>query len=69
VDGVWVTAREDTVQAWWIEQEVAGIRLRSWLDEDGRLLSADVFGGLRLERTAFELALFGDSVPEMGGAR
>lgn len=64
VDGAWVIAREDTVQAWWIEQEIAGIRLRSWIDEDGRLLSAEAPGGIRLERTAFELALFGDSVPE-----
>jgi hypothetical protein len=64
VDGLWVSAREDTVSAWWIEQEVAGIRLRSWVDEDGRLLIAEAPGGLRLERTAFEFAFFGDSVPD-----
>lgn len=69
VRGAWVTAREDTVQAWWIEQEIAGIRLRSWIDEDGRLLSAEAPGGIRLERTAFELALFGDSVPEAPAER
>jgi hypothetical protein len=63
VDGLWVSAREDTVTAWWIEQDVAGIRLRSWVDEDGRLLIAEAPGGLRLERTAFEFAFFGDSVP------
>jgi hypothetical protein len=63
VDGLWVSAREDTVTAWWIEQDVSGIRLRSWVDEDGRLLIAEAPGGLRLERTAFEFAFFGDSVP------
>lgn len=64
VNGLWVSAREDTVSAWWIEQEVAGVRLRSWVDEDGRLLIAEAPGGLRLERTAFEFAFFGDSVPD-----
>lgn len=56
--GRWVVARRDTVSAWLVEQEVAGLRLRSWVDEDGRLLEADVGGGLRLERTAFELAYY-----------
>ncbi len=61
--GLWVTAREDTVDAWHVEQEIAGLRLRSWIDEDGRVLEAVAPLGLRLERTAFELAFFGDSVP------
>jgi len=61
--GLWVAAREDTVGAWWVEQEMAGVRLKSWVDEDGRLLIAEAPGELRLERTAFEFAFFGDSVP------
>jgi hypothetical protein len=63
LNGLWVAVREDTVPAWWVEQEMAGVRLKSWVDEDGRLLIAEAPGGLRLERTAFEIAFFGDSVP------
>ncbi|MFQ5890384.1 MAG: hypothetical protein ACE5JR_10075 [Gemmatimonadota bacterium] len=53
----WYVAGEDTVSAWRVEQEVAGLRLDTWVDEDGRLLSGEA-GALRLERTAFELAFF-----------
>lgn len=56
--GRWYAARRDTVRAWLVERDVAGLPLRSWIDEDGRLLEADVGGGLRLERTAFELAFY-----------
>lgn len=56
--GRWHVARRDTVRAWLVEREVAGLRLRWWVDEDGRLLEADLGGGLRLERTAFELAYY-----------
>lgn len=56
--GRWLAARLDTVRAWLVEQEVAGLPLRSWIDEDGRLLEAEVGGGVRLERTAFELAYY-----------
>lgn len=59
----WVAARYDTVRAWKIEQDIGGLTLRSWVDEDGRLFEAEAPGGLRLERTAFELAYFGESVP------
>ncbi len=63
-DGRWVTALEDTVQAWHVEHDLAGIKLQVWVDEDGRLLEANAPGGLRLERTAFEFAYFGELVPE-----
>lgn len=66
-DGRWVAARYDTVRAWKVEQEVAGLTLRSWVDEDGRLVETEAPGGLRLVRTAFELAYFGERVPERGG--
>ncbi|MFQ5679860.1 MAG: hypothetical protein ACE5HP_10435 [Gemmatimonadota bacterium] len=56
--GRWLPARTDTVRAWLVEQELRGVRLRSWVDEDGRLLEARTIAGLRLERTAFELAYF-----------
>lgn len=63
-DGMWISAREDTVRAWRVEHDVSGIKLEAWVDEDGRLLEASIPGSLRLERTAFELAYFGDAVPE-----
>lgn len=63
-DGMWIPAREDTVRAWRVEHDVSGLRLEAWVDEDGRLLEASMPGSLRLERTAFELAYFGNEVPE-----
>jgi hypothetical protein len=63
-DGRWVTAREDTVTAWRVEHDVSGIKLEAWVDEDGRLLEAAAVGGLRLVRTAFEFAYFGEFVPD-----
>lgn len=56
--GRWVPARRDTVRAWLVEREAAGLRLRTWIDEDGRLVEAEMAGGLRLDRTAFELAYY-----------
>ncbi len=64
IDGRWVAARRDTVHAWEVEQDVSGLRLHAWVDEDGRLLEAALAGGLRLERTAFEFAFFGERVPD-----
>ena len=64
VDGRWVTAREDTVTAWRVEHDVSGITLEAWVDEDGRLFEAAAVGGIRLVRTAFEFAYFGEFVPE-----
>jgi hypothetical protein len=61
-DGLWVVAHEDTVQAWLVRMELGGMELRSWVDEDGRLLEAEMAAGFRLERTAFEMAFYGDSV-------
>jgi len=62
-DGRWVTAREDTVLAWRVEHDVSGIKLEAWVDEDGRLLETSEVGGLRLVRTAFEFAYYGEFVP------
>lgn len=62
--GKWVTAREDTVQAWHVRHNLSGITLDSWVDEDGRLLETNAPGGIRLERTAFEFAYFGEYVPD-----
>jgi len=54
----WVTARRDTVVAWRVSREEAGVRLTAWIDENGRFLELRTGGGLRLERTAFELAFY-----------
>lgn len=54
--GDWRVARHDTVLAWRVERELGGVTLRAWIDEDGRYLELETPAGLRLERTAFELA-------------
>jgi hypothetical protein len=64
VDGYWIPARRDTVRAWRVMHDVSGIELEAWVDEDGRLLEASAVGGIRLVRTAFELAFFGERVPD-----
>lgn len=66
-DGRWVTAREDTVTAWRVEHDISGLSVEAWVDEDGRLLETSAIGGIRLERTAFEFAYFGERVPESIG--
>lgn len=52
----WVAARWDTVPAWRIEQTVDGVSLDSWIDGFGRVVSVSSPMGLRVERSAFELA-------------
>ncbi len=52
----WVAARWDTVPAWRIEQTVNGVSLDSWIDGFGRVVSVSGPAGLRVERSAFELA-------------
>lgn len=56
--GGWHAVRRDTVRAWLVAQELAGIRVESWVDANGRLLEARTPSGFRLERTAFELAFW-----------
>lgn len=58
ISGVWIPVREDTVRAWHVRTESGGVTLELWVDEDGRLVDGEIFGGLRVERTAFELAFF-----------
>ena len=57
--GEWIIAGLDTVNAWQVEQ-ADGNHTRTWVDEDGRILEADIPGAMRLRRTAFELAFFRD---------
>lgn len=55
----WRAARRDTVRAWRIRREIAGVPVEAWVDEDGRYLEIDTPVGFRVERTAFELAYYG----------
>jgi len=56
--GRWEVAGRDTVRAWKVRRDVGGVSFTSWIDEDGRFLEAEV-GGMKLVRTAFELAYYG----------
>lgn len=66
--GAWVVAGRDTVVAWWIEP-AGGLTATSdtaggtWVDEDGRYIETELAGGLRLRRTAFELAFYREGSP------
>lgn len=51
----WVVAHQDTVRAWRIEEQNGG-RLTGWIDQSGRMVSADPVAGMRMRRTAYELA-------------
>lgn len=54
--GRWEVAGRDTVRAWRLAPAGGALPISAWVDEDGRLLEARLGEGLRLERTAFELA-------------
>jgi len=51
----WVTAHDDTVRAWRIRTDGAAA-FTGWVDEQGRLVQADVPGGLSIERRAYEIS-------------
>ena len=53
----WVPARQDTLRAWKVAEEFGGIATESWIDRQGRIVSAVSPIGFRMERTAFELAV------------
>lgn len=59
ISGKWFVAGEDTVEAWKLEAAVPGGTLRSWVDEDGRVVEARIPGGIVLKRLPFELAFYG----------
>lgn len=71
----WIVAGRDTVQAWRVERidaesgteaapALGAVRREAWVDEDGRVIEAELAGGLRMRRTAFELAFFADEQGE-----
>lgn len=55
-DGRWAPAHSDSVPAWKIAEEFGGIRVESWVDEDGRILRASSALGFSMEKTEYELA-------------
>lgn len=52
----WVSAHQDTVPAWRIAEVFGGVRVESWVDEDGRILRAESGMGFSMEKTEYELA-------------
>ena len=55
-EGLWVPASTDTVPAWKIAEVFGGVRVESWVDEDGRILRAESGMGFSMEKTEYELA-------------
>ena len=54
--GRWVPARIDSIPAWQIAEVFGGVRVESWVDEDGRILRAESGLGFSMEKTEYELA-------------
>lgn len=52
----WVAVHWDTVRAFRVEQEMAGLALEAWIDELGRVVRATSAMGFTMERSAYELA-------------
>jgi hypothetical protein len=59
VTGAWIVARRDTVRAWRVTRREGERELSAWVDEDGRIVEAELPAGIRSERTAFQLAFYG----------
>ncbi len=54
--GRWTPARYDSVPAWRVAEVYGGVQVESWIDEDGRILTASSPLGFKMERTEYELA-------------
>ena len=52
----WIPAGVDTVPAWRIAEDFGGVRIESWVDEDGRILRSSSPLGFSIEKTEYELA-------------
>jgi transglutaminase-like putative cysteine protease len=55
-EGRWSPARTDSVPAWKIAEAFGGIRVESWVDEDGRILEASSAMGFSMTKTEYEIA-------------
>lgn len=54
--GRWEPARWDSVPAWRIGETFGGLTIESWIDEDGRVVSAESPIGFSMRKTEYELA-------------
>ncbi len=54
--GRWSPSRYDSIPAWKIAEIHGGVHVESWVDEDGRILSASSALGFTMEKTEYELA-------------
>ncbi|NIP56632.1 MAG: hypothetical protein GWM92_00870, partial [Gemmatimonadetes bacterium] len=54
--GRWSPVGWDTIPAWRIAEVFGGVRVESWVDEDGRIVRASSPMGFSMERTEYELA-------------
>ena len=54
--GRWSVSRYDSIPAWKIAEIHGGVQVESWVDEDGRVLSASSPLGFTMEKTEYELA-------------
>ena len=54
--GRWSPSRYDSIPAWKIAEVHGGVQVESWVDEDGRVLSAASALGFTMEKTEYELA-------------
>ena len=52
----WSPSRYDSIPAWKIAEIHGGVQVESWVDEDGRVLSASSALGFTMEKTEYELA-------------
>ena len=52
----WSPSRYDSIPAWKIAEIHGGVRVESWVDEDGRILRASSALGFTMEKTEYELA-------------
>jgi len=54
--GRWSAAAFDTIPAWKMSEIHGGVSVDTWVDEDGRVISASSPLGFTMERTEYELA-------------
>ena len=54
--GRWSPSRYDSIPAWKIAEVHGGVQVESWVDADGRILSASSALGFTMEKTEYELA-------------
>jgi hypothetical protein len=54
--GRWRPAHYDSIPSWRVVEAYGGVRVESWIDEDGRIVRASSPLGFSMEKTEYELA-------------